>query len=108
MNEEREARIKKDDTVIVIKGKDNGKTGKVIRVFPKKKRALIQGINLIKKHQRQRSQEEKGGIITKEASVSLANIMPFCKSCNKAVRLGAEILKDGTKNRYCRKCNEVF
>jgi large subunit ribosomal protein L24 len=97
-------RIKKGDIVSVIKGKDKGKKGKVIQVFPDKKRALVEGINMVKKHKRQTSQNQQGGIVSIETPISLSNIMLFCKQCDRAVRVGFNILKDGSKARFCKAC----
>ena len=101
-------RIKKNDTVKILAGKDKGKTGKVLRVDPARGRAIIQGANFNKKHARQTKQEEKGGIIEREAFVELSNLAIVCKGCNRPARTGVDILKDGSKVRYCKKCKEVL
>jgi large subunit ribosomal protein L24 len=101
-------RIKKNDVVSVLAGKDRGKTGKVISVFPQRNRALVEGINFVKKHQRKTREEEKGGIVKKEASISLSNVALFCKGCNRPTKVGFDVLKDGTKTRFCKRCKEVF
>ncbi|MCM8783515.1 MAG: 50S ribosomal protein L24 [Candidatus Omnitrophica bacterium] len=101
-------RIKKNDTVVVISGKDKGKKGKVLSVLHKEERAIVEGINLIKRHQRRRSQEMPGGIIEKESPVMLSKLMLFCNHCNHPVRVGITLLKDGTKARYCKKCKELL
>jgi large subunit ribosomal protein L24 len=97
-------KIKKQDTVLVSKGKDKGKKGKVIEIFTEKNKALVEGINLVKKHRRQSGQNQQGGIFQIEAPISLSNLMFFCKNCNRAARVGFTKSKDGTKNRICRKC----
>ena len=98
-------RIKKDDQVIVIAGKDKGKTGKVMRVFPKTHRALIERINMVKKAQRRTQQNPQGGIVEVEASIHISNIMLLDKS-NQPTRFKASLLKDGTKQRVGVKSGE--
>lgn len=101
--------IKKNDTVKVLTGKDRGKTGRVIMVLPKKKRALVEGVNYVKKHMRQTRQDQKGGIIQKEMPLNISNIMLVCKSCNKPTRVE---IKNGdgenAKVRICKKCKEII
>ena len=101
-------KVKKGDTVQVLKGKDRGKKGKVLRIFLSKAKALVEGINLVKKHKRQGRQDQKGGIISVEAPMAIANIMVFCKACEKPVRVGFKINKDNTKSRICKKCKGVI
>jgi large subunit ribosomal protein L24 len=95
--------------VKVLAGRDRGKTGKVLKVFPVKNRILVEGINFVKKHTRQTKQEQKGGIIQKEIPITVSNLMLVCKHCNKPTRIKMKILKDGaSKARMCAKCNEVI
>ena len=101
-------KIKKGDTVAVTKGKDKGKTGKVLALNLSTRRALVEGINLAKKHKRQTRQEEKGGIVSIEMPIAISNIALFCKSCNRKTRVGFEKLKDGTKSRVCKSCKEAL
>lgn len=101
-------KIKKNDTVFVLAGKDRGKTGKVFRVFPSDGRALVEGINYAKKHMRKTKQDQQGGIIQKEATINLSNLVVFCKTCKKGARVGISVLADGTKSRYCKRCKEAF
>ena len=101
-------KIKKNDTVYVLTGKDKGKTGRVFRVYPAKDRALVEGINYVKKHVRKSQQDQKGGIIQKEMPIKLSNLANFCKSCNKSARVGMSVLADGTKSRYCKRCKEAI
>ncbi len=97
--------IKKGDTVIVIRGKDRGKTGKVLRVLPEKQRAIVERVNFIKEFIRQdRSRNIQGGIMEKEAPVHLSNLMLFCSECNRGARVKNKILEDGTKLRVCHRC----
>jgi len=101
-------KIKKKDTIMVIAGKDKGKTGKVLKVFPGINKSIVEGVNFVKKHTRRTREDQKGGIIQKEALIHVSNLAIFCKGCNKPTKVGYNILKDGTKSRYCKKCNEVF
>lgn len=101
-------KIRKGDTVGVIKGKDVGKKGKVLSVNPQEGRAIVGGINLIKKHRRQTRQDQQGGIVSIEAPINLANLMLICKNCNRPARIGFKVLTDGTKSRFCKSCNEVI
>ncbi|MGB2630686.1 MAG: 50S ribosomal protein L24 [Candidatus Omnitrophota bacterium] len=100
--------IKKNDAVKVLSGKDKGKTGKVLKVYPAKQRAIVQGVNFTKKHARKTRQDEQGGIIHREAPLRISNLSVICKGCNRPTRVGREILKDGSKVRFCKKCNEVL
>jgi len=101
-------RIKKGDIVAVLAGKNIGKQGKVLHIFPKKNRALVEGINFIKRHTRGNPQRaQSGGIITREDPIHLSNIMFVCPNCNQPSRLGRTILNDGSKVRVCKKCNEI-
>lgn len=101
-------KIKKNDTVQVTKGKDTGKKGRVLEIFSQKGRALVEGINFVKKHKRQGRQGEKGGIVSIESPISMANLMLICKGCNRPVRVGFKFLQDKTKARFCKACKEVF
>jgi len=97
-------KIKRQDTVQVIKGKDKGKKGKVLEVLFAEKRAIVEGINLVTKHRRQTRQDQQSGRVQIEAPISLANLMVFCKNCNKPARVKFKELKDKTKTRICSKC----
>ncbi|MBU0650531.1 50S ribosomal protein L24 [bacterium] len=97
-------KLKKGDTVIVSSGKENGKTGKIILMDKVKNRAKIAGLNLAKKHEKPNKNNEKGGIIEKEASIHISNLMFYCSKCNKGVRLAIDKAKDGSKIRKCIKC----
>ena len=97
-------KIKKNDIVQITKGKDKGKQGKVIDVIEDGARARVEGLNLAIKHKRQSRQDQKGGIISIEMPLSVSNLMLFCKHCSKPSRVGAMILKDGTKTRFCKSC----
>jgi len=100
--------IKKDDKVMVIAGKEKGKIGKVLKVFPKEQKVIVEKINMVKRHSRPSPTTGKGGIMEKEASIHISNVMVMCDKCMRPVRIGRKILEDGRKVRYCKKCNEVM
>jgi len=100
--------VKKNDTVKILAGKDKGKTGKVLKILSGTDRAIVQGANFMKKHKRRTRQDDQGGIIEKEASIQISNLAVVCKSCNAQTRIGVDVLQDGTKVRYCKKCREVL
>ncbi|MBU3911409.1 MAG: 50S ribosomal protein L24 [Candidatus Omnitrophica bacterium] len=102
------ARIKKNDIAMVLTGRDKGKSGKVLAVFPKKGKALVQGINFVKKHTRKTRDDQQGGIIQKESNINVSNLMVVCQKCSKPARIGFTMLSDGTKARICRKCKELI
>ncbi len=96
--------IKSGDNVLVITGKDKGKQGKVMEVFPETNKVTVDGVNVVKKHQKPRSQQDKGGIISKVAPINASNVMVVCPTCGKPSRVGhAEV--NGKKVRVCKKCN---
>ena len=97
-------RIRKDDYVAVIAGKDKGKKGKVLSVSPATNRAIVENINLVKKAMRRTQDNPKGGFVDKEAPIHLSNLLIYCKQCNKPVRFKVNVLKDGSKMRECKKC----
>jgi large subunit ribosomal protein L24 len=100
-------KIKKDDTVLVITGKDKGKKGKVRYAYPDENRIMVEGINMIKKHQKAKKQARQAGIIEREGPISVSDVMLVCTKCNKPTRLGYKVLQDGRKARVCRACGEV-
>jgi large subunit ribosomal protein L24 len=100
--------IKKNDEVMVIAGKDKGKTGKVLRIFPKENRAIVEHINLIKKARRRTQQDQQGGFIEIEAPIHLSNLMLMDKKTNRPTRFGVSVLKDGSKVRISKKSGEVI
>ncbi|MCM8822158.1 MAG: 50S ribosomal protein L24 [Candidatus Omnitrophica bacterium] len=99
--------IKKDDFVVVIKGKDAGKKGRVIRVFPEEKRILVEGVNFVKKATRPKKIDRQGGIVSMEKPISISNVQYFCMKCSKNARLGVKLMEDGSKMRFCKKCGEM-
>ena len=100
--------IHKDDTVQVISGKDKGKRGKVRRILPDEGRVIVTGVNLIKKHSRAKGAAKQAGIIEREAPLFTSKLMLVCSKCNRPVRVGARVLEDGKKVRFCRSCEEVI
>jgi large subunit ribosomal protein L24 len=96
-------KIKKGDTVIIISGKDRGKTGKVLRAFPKEGRIIVEGVNLRKKHVRPRRAGEKGQIIALPVSIDASNVKLICQNCGKPTRVGYKI-EGEKKYRICKKC----
>lgn len=99
--------VKKDDLVMVIAGKDKGKTGKVLRVMPEKGRVLVENLNIVKRHTRPSQAHTEGGIVEKEAAIAISNVQLLCQACNKPVRTGVRMLEDGSKTRFCKKCSEI-
>jgi large subunit ribosomal protein L24 len=100
--------IRKNDNVLVIAGKDKGKTGRVRFAYPKKERLLVEGINFVKKHSRARGAVKQAGIIEREAPIHVSDVMLICSKCNKPARVGSRFLSDGRKVRFCRVCGEVL
>ena len=100
--------IKKDDQVIVISGNEKGKKGKVLSVDHENGRVIVEGLNMATMHKKPRRQGETGGIIQQEAALNMSNVMHICKKCGKPTRIGYTVLKDGSKVRVCKKCNENF
>lgn len=101
------SRIRRDDEVVVIAGRDKGARGKVIRVIPADGRVLVNKVNMIKRHTRP-TPNGAGGIIEKEAPIAISNVQYYCSNCKTGVRLGAKQLEDGRKVRTCHKCGEVL
>ncbi|MDQ7010803.1 MAG: 50S ribosomal protein L24 [Mariprofundaceae bacterium] len=101
------SRIRRDDEVVVIAGRDKGMRGKVIRLLPQEGRVLVAKVNMVKRHTKP-SAAGAGGIIEKEAPVAISNVQYFCPKCKAGVRLGIKKLEDGRKVRTCRKCGEVL
>jgi large subunit ribosomal protein L24 len=102
------SKIRKNDTVMVIAGKERGKTGKVMRVIGEKSRIVIERLNVVKRHQKARGPQQPGGVVEKEASINLSNVMIMCERCNAPARIGVRRLENGTATRICRRCGEVI
>ena len=99
-------KIKKNDTVLVITGKDSGKKGKVRRALPKDDRVVVEGLNMIKRHSRARRAARQAGIVELEAPIHVSNVMLICEKCKKPAKVGFKNLEDGRKVRICRVCDE--
>jgi large subunit ribosomal protein L24 len=100
--------IKKDDFVRIIAGRDRGKQGKVLQVYPKDGRLRVERIHMIKRHTRPTQQMQQGGIIEREGTIHISNVMLLCTRCNRGVRVGHQVLDDGKKVRVCRRCGDVL
>ena len=100
--------LKKDDTVLVIAGKERGKSGKVVHVNVDRDQVTIERINMIKRHRKPSGPQNPGGIVEREAPFNASNVMLLCSSCDKPTRVGRKKLENGTNVRVCRKCGEVL
>ena len=100
-------KIKKNDNVEVLAGKDKGKRGSVVRIIPKKDRVIVSGVNIVKKAMKRRSQQDQGGIVEVEAPLHISNVGVVCKKCGRPVKIGYKIDGD-EKVRVCRKCGETL
>ncbi|MEJ5365683.1 MAG: 50S ribosomal protein L24 [Desulfosoma sp.] len=100
--------IKKNDTVMVIAGKEKGKSGKVLRILTKKDRAVVEKLNMVKRHMRPGAHSRQGGIVEKEAPIHISNLMVICSKCTDPTRVGYKNLEDGRKVRFCKKCGELI
>ncbi|NVN97756.1 MAG: 50S ribosomal protein L24 [Geobacteraceae bacterium] len=99
--------VKTGDTVAVITGKDKNKTGKILKVDTRKNGALVEGLNVVKRHTRARN-NQPGSLVEKEALIQISNIMLYCEKCKKPVKAKSSLLQDGKKARVCKKCGESF
>ncbi|MEW9095669.1 MAG: 50S ribosomal protein L24 [Clostridiaceae bacterium] len=100
--------VRKKDTVMVISGKDKGKIGEVLSVFPKNGKVLVKDVNVVTKHQKPNRENMQGGIIHKEAPIFSSKVMLYCTKCKSVTRISHKVLDDGTKVRVCKKCGETF
>ncbi len=101
--------VRKNDRVQVISGADAGKIGRVLQVFPKKHRVLVEHVHIIKRHTRPNPQKQiKGGIAEKEAPINISNVQLICPTCNAPKRVGIQVTGDGRKQRVCKKCATVM
>ena len=96
--------VRKDDTVVVVSGKDKGKQGKVLRALPKEGKVVVEGVNVVARHTKPKGQGDPGGIIRSEAPIYASKVMLVCEKCNKATRISYKILPDGKKVLVCKKC----
>ncbi len=101
-------KIRKDDSVLVISGKDRGKKGKVRHAYPEEKKILVGGINFIKRHTRASGRVRQAGIIEREAPIHVSNVMLICSRCNNPIRIGSRFMGEDKKVRICRSCREVI
>ncbi|MEE8399466.1 MAG: 50S ribosomal protein L24 [Desulfobacterales bacterium] len=101
-------RIRKDDKVKIISGKDKGKIGKVLSVQRKNNRVLVESINMTKRHQKANAQNRQGGIVEQESPIQVANVMLMCNKCMTPIRVKIQRLDDGKKARICSKCSEII
>ena len=102
-------RIRKNDQVVVITGRDRGKRGKVLRIFPGRNRAIVERINMIKRHTRPNPQQNiKGGVVEREGSIDVSNLMVVCGECDRPTRPRHKALNDGRKVRVCHHCEGVI
>lgn len=102
------ARIKKDDMVFVLSGKDKGKTGKVIALWSKKQRVMVQGVAVQVKHKKAKRSGQEAGIKHEESFINIAKVMPVCTSCNNPTRINVKVLESGKRSRICNHCREIF
>lgn len=100
--------VRKNDTVVVVSGKDKGKTGEVLKVSPKNGKVIVNGVNIVKKHQKPTRANAQGGIIEREGAIFSSKVMLYCTKCKNATRISNKILEDGTKVRLCKKCGETL
>jgi large subunit ribosomal protein L24 len=101
--------VRRNDTVVVLAGKSKGRTGRVLRVFSSEGRAIVEGVNFIRKHTRANPQKNiQGGILEREAPIDASNLMVVCSECSKPSRLGHRTLEDGKKVRICRRCEGIL
>ena len=100
--------IKTGDNCLVIAGKDKGKTGKVLTVMSEEGRVIIEGVNIVHRHRKPRSAQDKGGIIKKEAAIDISNVQLVCSACKKATRIAHKVDEKGNKDRVCKKCGAII
>ncbi|MEE4164974.1 MAG: 50S ribosomal protein L24 [Desulfocapsaceae bacterium] len=98
--------LKANDQVEVIAGKDKGRVGKVLKVFPAENKATVERINMIKRHTKPREMNQQGQIVEREAPLDVSNLQLICPECTQTGRIGRKLLDDGTKVRFCKKCGE--
>lgn len=102
------ASIRKNDAVMVIAGKEKGKKGRVLTVYPEKGRVIVEKLNIIKRHQKPTQKQKQGGIVEKEGSIHISNVMLLCGRCDKTTRVSYSILEGGKKIRVCKRCGEAI
>jgi large subunit ribosomal protein L24 len=100
--------LRKNDKVIILSGKEKGKIGSVLKIDAEKSNAIVEKLNIVKRHSKAGARGAKGGIIEKESPIHLSNLMLVCNKCAEPARVGKKILDDGTKVRTCKKCGELL
>ena len=100
--------VRKGDNVIVLSGKDKGKKGKVLTVFPKSGKVIVEGVAMATKHKKPRTQTDVGGIIHQETPIYACKVMHICDKCGQPTRIARKVMEDGSIVRVCKKCNEVL
>ncbi|MBI3583397.1 MAG: 50S ribosomal protein L24 [Nitrospinae bacterium] len=108
MNQLANLKIKKNDIVKVMTGKEKGKKGKILMVFPMEKKVIVERLNIVKRHTRPTQQMRQGGIIEKEGKIHISNVMIVCNKCDKTTRVSMKILENGKKIRTCKHCGEML
>ena len=101
-------KLKKNDIATIISGKDKGKTGKVLKIFPDEKKTIVEKVNFVKRHTKPSQKVQQGGIIEKEAPVDISKVMLICNKCGKPTRVKMGRLTDGKRVRICKKCGEML
>ena len=96
--------LKKNDQVEIIAGRDKGRVGKILKVFPDSSKAVVERVNIIKRHTKPREMNQQGQIVEKEAPIHVSNLQLICPECTKTGRIGKKVLEDGTKIRFCKSC----
>lgn len=100
--------LKKNDTVVIVSGNEKGKRGRVLSVERSNNRLIVEKLNMIKRHMKPSKKYQQGGIIEKEGTINISNVMLVCTKCDKSTRIGQKILENGKKVRECKKCGEVI
>ena len=98
--------LKKDDQVEVIAGKDKGRVGKILKILPAESKAIVERINMVKRHTKPTEMNQQGQIVEREAPIHVSNLQLICPECTKTGRIGKKVLEDGTKVRFCKSCGE--
>lgn len=101
-------KLRKNDPIIVIAGKEKGKKSKVVKINKSDSKVFGEGLNVVKKHMKPNQLNPDGGIVEKEMPIHISNVLYFCKKCDKGVRLGYKMLESGDKKRFCKSCGEII
>lgn len=101
-------KLRKNDPIMVIAGKEKGKKSKVVKINKSDSKVFAEGLNIVKKHMKPNQLNPDGGIVEKEMPIHISNVLYFCKKCDKGVRLGYKILESGDKKRFCKSCGEMI